>query len=270
MPRTSIPKLVRIEVFKRDSFTCQYCGRRAPDVLLEIDHIEPVAKGGTNDILNLLTSCADCNSGKSDRRLCDQSVLVKQRQQLEHLQERKEHIEMMFEWQKGLLQLENDVIDRLSAHWSELVSGYYLNEHGLSSLKRLKKKYEVDEIMRAMRTATEQYLICNDGHPAKESVELAWSKVGGICRVRRLEPTHPHLPRLYYILGILRNRFRYANERMAFQLLTEAVEANASIERLEEHAKTARNWTEWLEIIEDFIAARRESEESLNDQTSAG
>ena len=53
--RKSISKKNRFEVFKRDSFTCQYCGASAPDVLLEVDHIKPVASGGTNDILNLIT-----------------------------------------------------------------------------------------------------------------------------------------------------------------------------------------------------------------------
>lgn len=50
MARKNITKKMRFDVFKRDTFTCQYCGRVAPDVVLEIDHIKPVAKGGTNDI----------------------------------------------------------------------------------------------------------------------------------------------------------------------------------------------------------------------------
>lgn len=55
----------RFEVFKRDEFTCQYCGRRSPEVVLEVDHILPVAAGGTDDSMNLATSCWECNSGKS-------------------------------------------------------------------------------------------------------------------------------------------------------------------------------------------------------------
>ena len=38
--RKSISKKARFEVFKRDSFTCQYCGRTAPDVVLHLDHKE--------------------------------------------------------------------------------------------------------------------------------------------------------------------------------------------------------------------------------------
>ena len=44
--RKSITKSVRFEVFKRDGFKCQYCGASAPDVILEVDHIVPVAEGG--------------------------------------------------------------------------------------------------------------------------------------------------------------------------------------------------------------------------------
>jgi hypothetical protein len=60
---------MRFEVFKRDSFTCQYCSAKPPRVPLEIDHINPVSKGGKNNIDNLITACFDCNRGKSDKKL---------------------------------------------------------------------------------------------------------------------------------------------------------------------------------------------------------
>lgn len=62
----SVSKRTRFEVFKRDDFTCRYCGRKSPDVVLQIDHIVPCSDGGTDDELNLATSCWECNSGKSD------------------------------------------------------------------------------------------------------------------------------------------------------------------------------------------------------------
>jgi hypothetical protein len=61
----------RFEVFKRDRFTCAYCGGKPPEVVLHIDHITPVSKGGANDPENLITSCRDCNLGKSDVPLGD-------------------------------------------------------------------------------------------------------------------------------------------------------------------------------------------------------
>jgi hypothetical protein len=67
--RRTITPSVRFEVFRRDSFTCQYCGRRAPKVILHVDHVVPVAAGGTNDLENLRTACSICNEGKGARRL---------------------------------------------------------------------------------------------------------------------------------------------------------------------------------------------------------
>lgn len=64
-----IGKKLRFEVFERDNFTCQYCGRSAPDTVLHVDHIRPVSQGGGDDIANLITSCMACNLGKSDHVL---------------------------------------------------------------------------------------------------------------------------------------------------------------------------------------------------------
>jgi hypothetical protein len=64
----------RFEVFKRDRFTCRYCGRTTPDVLLEVDHLIPRAAGGSDDLENLVTACWDCNHGKADRLLDESSA----------------------------------------------------------------------------------------------------------------------------------------------------------------------------------------------------
>lgn len=66
-----LSKKTRFEVFKRDEFTCQYCGQTPPAVTLEVDHIDPKSKGGGDGTINLITACFDCNRGKSDRILGD-------------------------------------------------------------------------------------------------------------------------------------------------------------------------------------------------------
>lgn len=251
--RKGISKKIRFEVFKRDSFTCQYCGSKAPDVLLVIDHIQPVAKAGKNDILNLITACKECNAGKSDRQLSDTATIDKRRQQLEELQERKEQIEMMFQWQRGLMELDEQVIQRLSEYWAELVSGLNLNENGIKELKSLKRKFEASEIMEAMKIAAEHYLKFKDGSPTHKSVEVAWKKVSGICHRRKEIREYPYMERLYYIRGILRNRLSYLDEIKAIQLLKDAVAANATIDSLEKHAKSVDNWTEWRTDLEEYI-----------------
>src|SRR5947199_10578904 len=81
--RKPISKKVRFEVFKRDCFKCQYCGAEAPNVLLHVDHIKPVAEGGTNELMNLITACAACNAGKAAVPLSDHSALAKHKAQLD-------------------------------------------------------------------------------------------------------------------------------------------------------------------------------------------
>lgn len=58
---------VRFDILERDSFTCRFCGKRAPETELEVDHVMPRAKGGSDDTSNLVTACRDCNRGKRDR-----------------------------------------------------------------------------------------------------------------------------------------------------------------------------------------------------------
>lgn len=67
--RKVFSKQERFQIFERDNFTCQYCGRKPPEVQLEADHIVPLAKGGTNDERNLITACRDCNRGKGIENL---------------------------------------------------------------------------------------------------------------------------------------------------------------------------------------------------------
>jgi len=55
---------LRFEIFKRDGFVCRYCGKKPPEVTLEIDHVIPKSSGGKDDLNNLVTSCFNCNRGK--------------------------------------------------------------------------------------------------------------------------------------------------------------------------------------------------------------
>ncbi len=93
--RESIPTRLRFKVLERDAYTCQYCGRSAPDVLLEVDHIVPVAEGGADDEGNLRASCGDCNRGKSDT--LSQVGLQEQEQEIEQEQEQKKEKETVSE-----------------------------------------------------------------------------------------------------------------------------------------------------------------------------
>jgi hypothetical protein len=61
----AMSRRLRFEVLQRDGHACRYCGAKAPDVRLTVDHVVPVALGGSDDPTNLVAACVDCNAGKS-------------------------------------------------------------------------------------------------------------------------------------------------------------------------------------------------------------
>jgi hypothetical protein len=66
--RTTISVRVRWEILRRDGNRCVVCGQGATDgVTLEIDHIVPASKGGSDEKSNLQVLCTPCNRGKSNR-----------------------------------------------------------------------------------------------------------------------------------------------------------------------------------------------------------
>lgn len=58
-------KMTRREVFRRDKFTCQYCGRKVSE--LTIDHVVPRHMGGKHIWTNVVASCPSCNHHKGSR-----------------------------------------------------------------------------------------------------------------------------------------------------------------------------------------------------------
>ena len=70
----AVTKRTRFEVLKRDNYTCRYC--RSTENSLTIDHVTPVALGGSDTPANCVAACKDCNAGKSstspdDSLVCD-------------------------------------------------------------------------------------------------------------------------------------------------------------------------------------------------------
>lgn len=254
----SITKKIRFEVFKRDKFTCQYCGQQAPDVTLQVDHIEPKSAGGSDDILNLVTSCFDCNQGKKHRRLSDNDAIKKRKKQLDDLQERREQLEMLMEWHKSLIDLEGETITRLSDLWSELASGYRLNDHGLDNLKRWVKRFGLNETVEAMKASVDQYLRYDNESErpdiaTKESVEKAFNYIPRICANKDRFEQAPYLKDLYYIRGILRNRLSYVNDHKSIQLMEAALKAGIDIDEIKEYAKQVKNWSSFQDTLQLWI-----------------
>lgn len=62
--RKAIPKHIRSAVLKKYNYECAYCGSEYD---LEIDHIYPYSKGGSDSFKNLQVLCRSCNRSKSDK-----------------------------------------------------------------------------------------------------------------------------------------------------------------------------------------------------------
>lgn len=67
-PKNSKGLTLRFKVLERDGFRCVYCGRSPIEdgVKLEVDHVYPKSKGGSDSMENLVTACWECNQGKKD------------------------------------------------------------------------------------------------------------------------------------------------------------------------------------------------------------
>lgn len=179
--RTTISKKVRFEVFRRDSFTCQYCGRKAPDVVLECDHILPVAEGGENDMMNLITSCRDCNRGKGKVKLDDSHVVEKQRTRLDELNERREQMEMLLEWREELLDVEEHQVDAAESIIQKVTGDdSCLSEFGRTNMMKLIDRFGLEEVLTACVISYRKYYKKTDS-----SWEFAFNKIGGICYNRK-------------------------------------------------------------------------------------
>lgn len=66
IPKLALP-LTRHNLFLRDSYQCQYCGRVPPLAELNLDHVTPKALGGKDSWENLVASCRPCNARKGKR-----------------------------------------------------------------------------------------------------------------------------------------------------------------------------------------------------------
>ena len=253
MGRKPVSKKLRFEVFKRDAFTCQYCGKKAPDVILELDHIVAVASGGGDDILNLTTSCRDCNSGKSDRALSNTAVLDKQRAQLEELNERREQLEMMIRWRDGLNKLDDLALSKIQDRLLEK-TGQTLNERGQAEARKWISRHGLADVLAALEDAFNRYIQIVDGKITSESWNVAWDRIPKIIRGKKIDAEKPYMKEIFYIRGILRNRLSYVNEREALSLMERAYLAGSPLHGMASLAKEVASWGAFKSELEDFLS----------------
>lgn len=246
--RKNLPKKIRFEVFKRDSFTCQYCGRMAPDVVLEVDHIVPVAEGGTNDIMNLITSCHDCNSGKGKRKLSENEEVKKQQDMLKELNEKREQIEMMLEWRNELLNFDNEQIDKIEELFSSYCTGRTFTESGRKTISKLIKKYGFIEVYDCTRISAETYYDTEDPETASD----VFNYISRICYNRKMQNEIPVLKDVNYIVKIAKNRLSYLNSYKLKDFLCDYMSFD-EVEDIKDIVKSSRNWTDLRESLYEYF-----------------
>ena len=64
-PRQQHRKLTRLEIFHRDQYTCQYCGKQTHQ--LTLDHVIPRYRGGEHTWENVVSACVPCNRHKAGK-----------------------------------------------------------------------------------------------------------------------------------------------------------------------------------------------------------
>jgi hypothetical protein len=134
---------IRFEVFQRDNHTCQYCGRTPPDVKLVVDHLMPVARGGTDEFSNLVTSCEECNSGKSAKLI----------QQFTNGLGKEEWSEKIRAKRLAILENRRGRIEEIKQHWSTTLRLGRLSEADENAIYNFIERYEPDWIKAAIEIA---------------------------------------------------------------------------------------------------------------------
>jgi hypothetical protein len=142
----------RFDIFKRDLFQCQYCGRTPPNVTLELDHIKSRAHGGKDSIDNYITSCFDCNRGKGKNDLDTAPPTLENKVAL--IKERKAQLNAYNQLVELQEQIYTDNIDKLCAIFTNYFPNYSPNDNfRQSTIKRFLKNLNYQKCADAMHMA---------------------------------------------------------------------------------------------------------------------
>ena len=117
--KMQINRRMRFKVLNRDGFSCQYCGRKAPEVRLEVDHITAKTKGGTDLYSNLITACLECNRGKDNLEVTTTPTVAGIPEE-EYAEKKVKHSPVR------TIRLANDVYEELKARKPRGISWDYL------------------------------------------------------------------------------------------------------------------------------------------------
>jgi hypothetical protein len=170
----AVSKKIRFEVFKRDGFKCQYCGKTPPEIMLEVDHIQPKSKKGKDDFNNLITSCFDCNRGKSNHELKQVPNSIKTNTEiiLERELQYKEYQKILSKINKRI-QREIDEVDQC---YNSFFNKYLLSDNfKQTTVKNFINKLGLIDTLESMKTACIK--INNSTDSIKYFCGICWNKI---------------------------------------------------------------------------------------------
>lgn len=171
--RKSISIKKRFEIFKRDNFTCQYCSAKPPKVPLEIDHIIPVIKGGTNDEYNLITSCFECNRGKGKNSL--ENTMPTQDEKLEKLKEAHSQYKIYLKYLKEVAKQQLITVQLVCDVYESVYLGETLSDKFRISIKKFIDKLGIEEVVDSMEKAIQKCYKQND--VPRYFCGICWNKI---------------------------------------------------------------------------------------------
>ncbi len=173
----AILKKLRFEVFKRDGFQCSYCGKQPPEVVLEVDHIEPKSKKGKDNIENLITACFDCNRGKSNILL--DKITPQLSENFEVLKQKEEQLKEYRKFVQKIKRRENKDIEFINFIYSDHYEKYEFTELFKNvTLRNFIKKLPLHEVEESLLSAISKFPN-DDERVIKYFCGICWNKIKG-------------------------------------------------------------------------------------------
>jgi len=172
--RKQISKTLRFEIFKRDLFTCQYCGATPPAVVLHLDHIQALADGGADDEHNLITACVACNLGKGVRSL--RSVPKSLSERASEISEREEQLrgyQEIIDGKRRRLESEADQVDSV---FQSTFTKMALTSQDRVSVRRFIDRLGVWAVSEAMELACARWA-SSDNKAFKYFCGICWNRI---------------------------------------------------------------------------------------------
>lgn len=169
----------RFKIFKRDNFTCVYCGKRPPEVILEVDHAISKKDGGKDNEENLVTSCFECNRGKSKISV----DIFDYKKEIGKIEESKIQLDEYYKFLEEKNNLKNKELNIFKDYWEKYSQNNIpLTISELKSFINFKKQYPIEDILDAIDIAWSNNLILT-----KDKIKY----ISGILKNKKLYRDNP-------------------------------------------------------------------------------